>query len=101
MELVSFALLGDSITNGNASGVVPDNSAFYVSYRKPLWDRLKAAGYVVDDDVFVGSLITGDAVADFDPDHDGQRGWRADEINLPTLGKDRDPTVVAPAEVEL
>ena len=72
--------LGDSITNGNSSGVVPDNSAFYVSYRKPLWDRLKAAGYVVNDDVFVGTLISGDAVADFDPDHDGHPGWRADEI---------------------
>jgi lysophospholipase L1-like esterase len=72
--------LGDSITNGNSSGTVPDETAYYVSYRKPLWDRLKAAGYVVNDDVFVGTLISGESVADFDPDHDGHPGWRADEI---------------------
>ena len=72
--------LRNSITNGNASGIDPDLTAYYVSYRKALYDRLKAAGYVVNDNVFVGTLISGDAVADFDADHEGHRGWTADEI---------------------
>ena len=66
--------LGDSITNGNSSGAVPDNAAYYVSYRKALWDKLSVAGYDVD---FVGSLNTGWAVfGDVEPsDHDGHPGW--------------------------
>ena len=66
--------LGDSITQGVASGV-PDE-AFQVSYRKALYDNLKAAGYVVNDEIFVGSLISGESVADFDPNHEGHPGWR-------------------------
>ena len=72
--------LGDSITNGNSSGAFPDNSAYYFSYRKALWDWLKDTGYVVNDDVFVGTLNSGSSVSDFDPDHDGHSGWRADQI---------------------
>ena len=69
--------LGDSITLGGSSGVVPDDQAFYVSYRKALWDKLEAAGYVTD---FVGSQVGGSAIPDFDPDHEGHGGWRDDEI---------------------
>ena len=70
--------LGDSITQGTSSGVAdPD---FQVSYRKALYDKLWAAGYVVDDEIFVGTLISGESVADFDPDHEGHPGWRANEI---------------------
>ena len=70
--------LGDSITQGTSSGV-PDE-AFQVSYRKSLYDKLKTDGYVANDELFVGTLISGESVADFDPDHEGQPGWRADEI---------------------
>ena len=70
--------LGDSITQGISSGV-PDE-AFQVSYRKALYDKLKAAGYVVNDEIFVGTLFSGESVPDFDPDHDGHSGWQADEI---------------------
>ncbi|UCH58468.1 MAG: pre-peptidase C-terminal domain-containing protein [Anaerolineales bacterium] len=69
--------LGDSITKGGSSGVIPDDQTFYVSYRKALWDKLEAAGYVTD---FVGSQIGGSAIPDFDPDHEGHGGWRDDEI---------------------
>ena len=70
--------LGDSITQGTASGVTAEE--FQVSYRKALYDRLKAAGYVVNDEIFVGTLISGESVANFDPDHEGHPGWRAEEI---------------------
>ena len=70
--------LGDSITQGITSGV-PDE-AFQVSYRKALYDKLEAAGYVINDEIFVGTLFSGESVPDFDPDHDGHSGWQADEI---------------------
>ena len=71
-------LLGDSITQGTSSGV--DLEEFQVSYRKALWDKLKSAGYVINENVFLGTLFSGESVADFDPDHVGHPGWRADEI---------------------
>ena len=52
--------LGDSITQGITSGV-PDEE-FQVSYRKALYDRLKMAGYVVNNEIFVGNLISGESV---------------------------------------
>ena len=70
--------VGDSITQGITSGVVEEE--FQISYRKALYDKLKAAGYVINDEIFVGTLFSGESVADFDPDHDGHPGWRADEI---------------------
>jgi len=70
--------LGDSITLGAASGVA--DREFQVSYRKELWDMLKAAGYVVNDELFVGTQTSGTSVPDFDPDHEGHDGWRADQI---------------------
>ena len=71
--------LGDSITHGNISGVVPDDNAYYISYRKALWNRLKTAGYEID---FVGSLNSGSAIFG-DPelaDHEGHSGWKGSEI---------------------
>ncbi len=47
---------------------------------KALYDKLKDAGYVSNSEIFVGTLFSGEAVADFDPDHDGHPGWRAEEI---------------------
>ena len=35
---------------------------------------------MVNDEIFVGTLFSGESVPDFDPDHDGHPGWRAEEI---------------------
>jgi hypothetical protein len=70
--------LGDSITVGNASGVVPDTAAYWVSYRKYLWESLTAAGYDVD---FVGYQSHGYAFyPPFDSNHAGYGGIRDDQI---------------------
>ncbi len=66
--------LGDSITQSNAD---------HLSYRYWLWEDLVDAGYEFD---FVGSLnghFSGTPNypnPDFDRDHEGHWGWRADEI---------------------
>jgi lysophospholipase L1-like esterase len=64
--------LGDSITQGDVS---------HDSYRRSLWKQLQAAGQRVD---FVGSTREnyrgGPPVPDFDTDHEGHWGWRADEV---------------------
>ena len=70
--------LGDSITQGSSSGVADE--AFQVSFRKVLYDRLWEKGYVVDDEIFVGTQESGESVTDFDPDHEGHGGWTAEEI---------------------
>ena len=57
--------LGDSITQGNNSGVV--NEELQVSYRKALYDKLKAAGHVVDDEIFFGTLFSGEAIVRLRP----------------------------------
>jgi lysophospholipase L1-like esterase len=61
--------LGDSITYGS-------QSAGTVGYRRPLYQSLIGAGYSVD---FVGSQTDG-SPEDFDRNHEGHRGWRADQI---------------------
>ncbi|MFO7933421.1 MAG: GDSL-type esterase/lipase family protein [Bacteroidales bacterium] len=68
--------LGNSITQADIS---KDGAN---SYRRNLWNKLMNAGYEVD---FVGSLNTdrnGYPFPDpnFDHDHEGHWGWRADEI---------------------
>lgn len=69
---VKIMPLGDSITQGDFA---------HNSYRRPLWFKLKEAGYEVD---FVGSMTRNrlgpPPSADFDADHEGHWGWRADEI---------------------
>lgn len=64
--------LGDSIT---------ESSSGFGSYRYYLWQELTREGFVVD---FVGSMTgTGDESAgssEFDSDHEGHPGWRADEV---------------------
>ncbi len=67
--------LGDSITQGP----VPE-----LSYRYWLWEDLVAAGYDVD---FVGTMDNGYGGGtpdypdpDFDRDHEGHAGWRADQV---------------------
>jgi lysophospholipase L1-like esterase len=61
--------LGDSITYGT-------NSTGTVGYRRPLYLSLTGAGNNVD---FVGSQTDG-SPSDFDRNHEGHRGWRADQI---------------------
>jgi len=62
--------LGDSITQGAAG-----------NYRRPLWIALGEAGMSVD---FVGSMsrgyTDGDDASDYDTDHEGHWGWRADQV---------------------
>jgi acyl-CoA thioesterase I len=74
--------LGDSITE----------NAPTKSYRYYLWFLLKNNGYNVD---FVGSKQT-QKFPDFDPDHDGRSGWRADQIaaSLPGWLKNYSPNIV-------
>ena len=67
--------LGDSITEGHASGVSDD--AFKVSYRYDLWQSLNNNNYSVD---FVGSLTQGNGVSGFDFNHEGHRGWTSAQI---------------------
>ena len=66
--------LGDSITNGSASGVVPDSQQYYLSYRKALRDKLMDRGYQID---YVGSQVSGNAIFS-DAQHEGHGGWVAD-----------------------
>ncbi|MCP4137687.1 MAG: cellulose-binding protein [bacterium] len=71
-DSIKIMPIGDSITQGNAK---------HNSYRRPLYHLLTKAGYSVD---FVGSLSTnlkGDPpIKDFDTDHEGHWGWRAEQI---------------------
>ncbi len=65
--------LGDSITQGAADAD---------SYRRPLWNLLKKTNAGID---FVGSMKMNHpdarpAHSDFDMDHEGHWGWRADEV---------------------
>jgi acyl-CoA thioesterase-1 len=69
---VKIMPLGDSITQGYRGRD---------SYRRDLWLKLKEAGADVD---FVGSMKNNfmgtPAHEDFDMDHEGHWGWRADQI---------------------
>ena len=64
--------LGDSITSSEAG---------HASYRYWLWHQLMKSGYSVD---FVGTesgVYAGSPLyPDFDQDHEGHWGWRADEV---------------------
>lgn len=72
--------LGDSITQG-----INWDRPSYNTYRRILWHLLKNAGYKVD---FIGSMNkvfsqncqVGVPNPDFDQDHEGHSGWRADQI---------------------
>jgi parallel beta-helix repeat protein len=69
---VKIMPLGDSITQMYAD---------HDSYRRPLWHLLQSGGFAVD---FVGSQNLNKngppPHPDFDMDHEGHSGWRADEI---------------------
>lgn len=71
-EPVTILPLGDSITEGDTT---------YNSYRRNLWHMLQDAGYNVD---FIGSETNNSGGPapdpDFDLDHEGHAGWRADQI---------------------
>jgi lysophospholipase L1-like esterase len=68
--LISIMPLGDSITRGGAG------STDQTGYRRALYQQLTSAGYNVD---FVGTQNSG-TPSDFDKDHEGRDGWRADQI---------------------
>ena len=65
--------LGNSITHGVV--IADPNENNYVGYRKDLFESLDAIYPNLD---FVGSLTHGAGV--FDKDHEGHRGWMADEV---------------------
>jgi len=71
-EPIKIMPLGDSITQSDSK---------HNSYRRNLWDKLQAGGYNVD---FVGSqtkhLRGSPPNPDFDLNHEGHWGWRADQI---------------------
>jgi lysophospholipase L1-like esterase len=70
-DAVKIMPLGDSITQGEHQ---------HPSYRRPLWMKLKSAGYKVD---FVGSLKKqnfGGGRKDFDRDHEGRWGWPVEAV---------------------
>lgn len=64
--------IGNSITHGTTQ---------YNSYRRSLWHKLQAGGYHVN---FVGSQNSNQGGPppnpDFDPDHEGHAGWRAEQL---------------------
>lgn len=64
--------LGNSITQGDVN---------HATYRYHLWKMLGHDGYTVD---FVGSMHSNfngnNPAQDFDQDHEGHWGWRADQI---------------------
>ena len=62
--------LGDSITRG------VHGSSDSTGYRRALYQLLTGAGYSID---FVGTQRDG-IPKDFDRDHEGHSGWRADQI---------------------
>jgi lysophospholipase L1-like esterase len=62
--------LGNSITRG-VSG-----STYHIGYRRALYQALVGAGHNVN---FVGSQTDG-YLTDFDRNHEGHDGWRADQI---------------------
>lgn len=65
---VRIMSLGDSIT---------DSLNGRPSFRRPLWFKLKNAGYNVD---FVGNASNTEFVRDYDVDHDGYSGIEAGEL---------------------
>ena len=78
--------LGDSITEG-ISGSSNDTG-----YRRTLYRQLTSAGFDVD---FVGSCAHG-TVTDFDRDHEGHGGWRANQIRdyIPTWLNDNPADII-------
>jgi len=72
VQYIKIMPLGDSITQGYRG---------HDSYRRGLWLKLKQAEFKVD---FVGSLKKNywgmPRHTDFDMDHEGHWGWRADQV---------------------
>ncbi|MCJ7655829.1 MAG: GDSL-type esterase/lipase family protein, partial [Dehalococcoidia bacterium] len=88
-EPVRIMPLGDSITRGY-------RSTYNWGYRKPLYDKLTAAGYNFD---FVGSLAAGSFP---DPNHEGHDGWHADTTGPnDILGQLYNWLTVNPADIVL
>ena len=71
-SVIRIMPLGDSITQADSE---------HSSYRRPLWNLLRQAGYDVE---FVGSRQAHfggpPPYSDFDSDHEGHWGWRTDQV---------------------
>lgn len=75
---VNIMPLGNSITRGYGSGPNPEEANFNHGYRSYLDASLNAIGYNFD---FVGTLLDGTQSGfDFDYDHQGYGGYRADQL---------------------
>lgn len=81
-DSVRIMPLGNSITQGSTG---------HDSYRRTLWYMLRDHNYKYVD--FVGSLTTNysgpPSNPDFDLDHEGHWGWRADEVINGRSGRDK------------
>jgi len=88
INLILFVSFGELAAQGSTVKIMPIGDSItqlngdYDSYRRPLWHSLNSAGYNVD---FVGSLNSNypdvsPPDPDFDLDHEGHWGQRADEI---------------------
>lgn len=73
VEPIRIMPLGDSITSGSYG----NGKNGIGGYRAVLWDLCQKAHFQVD---FVGTL-NDPAGAKFDANHQGWRGWRADQLN--------------------
>ncbi len=82
---IAIMPLGDSITQGSASGVITES--MQISYRYDLWHTLADNNYSVN---FVGSRTQGEyyqPLDGFDPNHEGWPGLSDDQIAANVNGK--------------
>jgi lysophospholipase L1-like esterase len=77
-QTVNIMPLGNSITRGYGTGPDPDSANFNYGFRFYLFNSLNASGYDFD---FVGTLNQGSQSGlNFDYDHEGHGGFRADQL---------------------
>jgi lysophospholipase L1-like esterase len=84
--------LGDSLTQASPDHDPTRYSAgTHGGYRKPLWDRFAAEGFLLD---FAGSQS--DGPVDFDTDHEGHPGWSVGDLvaNVDLWLSNEEPTIV-------
>lgn len=83
-QTVNIMPLGNSITRGYGTGPDPDSANFNYGFRYYLFNSLTSAGYSFD---FVGTLNSGSQSGlNFDYDHEGHGGFRADQLALQMAG---------------
>jgi hypothetical protein len=93
-ELISYRRVVVVVNNQESVNILPLGNSLtqaqegHNSFRRPLWQMIEAANYNVD---FVGSgtMVYNNRAhpnPDFDLDHEGHWGWRADEIDASLNG---------------